>query len=428
MGLMSGDVVIRARGLGKRYRIGCHERFHGSLRESLTNFALTPVRKLAAIGRGEPLRQQSETIWALEDVDLDVRRGEVLGVIGRNGAGKSTLLKILSRITEPTTGRVELTGRVGSLLEVGTGFHPELTGRENIFLNGAILGMTRDEVIRKFDEIVEFSEIERFLDTPVKRYSSGMHVRLAFAVAAHLEPDILIVDEVLAVGDAQFQKKCLGKMEDVGNQGRTVLLVSHNMAMISNLCRRGIVLNDGQLLFDGQASDAVVTYHQVANRRSAGREPEYSSETAEFLGAELLTPSVGSKITIHDEVTVRMKYRLVSPTRGRSVPNFHFFVADGRCAFVDSAQGIEPEVPPGVYRADCTIPRHFLNEGAYVVGMALTSFFNNGTFEIEFFDKTALTFNVVDPMDERSNRYGYGGPIPGVVRPRLKWSVAKEPA
>ncbi len=255
-----GEVVIRAEGLGKRYRIGRHEAPYKTLRESLSGLAMAPVRRLEALARGRPLRREKETIWALKDVNLDVRQGEVLGVIGRNGAGKSTLLKILSRITEPTEGRVVLNGRVGSLLEVGTGFHPELTGRENIYLNGAILGMRKTEIDRRFDEIVDFAEIDRFLDTPVKRYSSGMYVRLAFAVAAHMESEILLIDEVLAVGDAEFQKKCLSKMKDVATKQRTVIFVSHNMAAVEQLCHRSILLQHGMLEFDASSKDVIDRY------------------------------------------------------------------------------------------------------------------------------------------------------------------------
>ncbi len=239
------DIAIRVENLSKHYRIGVER--HDTLRDALSDFRLG----ILDFGRKSPKSKianpKSEEFWALRDVSFEVQRGEVVGVIGRNGAGKSTLLKILSRITEPTTGFVELHGRVGSLLEVGTGFHPELTGRENIYLNGAILGMKRTEIARKFDEIVAFSEIEKFLDTPVKRYSSGMYVRLAFAVAAHLEPEILLVDEVLAVGDAAFQKKCLGKMGDIAGEGRTVLFVSHNMAAVLELCTHAIVLQSGEM-------------------------------------------------------------------------------------------------------------------------------------------------------------------------------------
>ena len=250
------DTVIRVDGLGKLYQIGPREN-HQTLRESLMAALRRPWRGLLPVAA--PHTDPSQ-FWALRNVSFEVSRGEVVGIIGRNGAGKTTLLKLLSRISEPTEGRAEICGRVGSLLEVGTGFHPELTGRENIYLNGAILGMPRSETSRKFDEIVAFSEIEKFLDTPVKRYSSGMYMRLAFAVAAHLEPDVLIVDEVLAVGDAAFQRKCLGKMGDVASQGRTVLFVSHNMAAVQGLCSRGIVLHTGGLTFDGPAADAVGRY------------------------------------------------------------------------------------------------------------------------------------------------------------------------
>jgi lipopolysaccharide transport system ATP-binding protein len=231
------DTAIQVEALGKRYRIG-RVRFTNTLRDAITHAIAVPFRRL----RGPLTSPGDDTFWALKDVSFEVKRGEVVGVIGRNGAGKSTLLKILSRITEPTEGEARIFGRVGSLLEIGTGFHPELTGRENIFLNGAILGMKRGEILSKFDEIVAFSEIEKFIDTPVKHYSSGMYVRLAFGVAAHLEPEILVVDEVLAVGDAEFQKKCLGKMRQVGNEMRTVLFVSHNMAAVQTLCDRVVML------------------------------------------------------------------------------------------------------------------------------------------------------------------------------------------
>jgi len=259
---VSDSPIIRVDRLSKRYRLQ-HEARHDTLRDSLSHGARSLARRLL---RGNTPTMETEDFWALRDVSFEVNRGEVVGVIGRNGAGKSTLLKVLSRITEPTSGRVELRGRVASLLEVGTGFHPELSGRENIFLNGAILGMSRAEITRKFDEIVAFAEVERFLDTPVKHYSSGMYVRLAFAVAAHLEPEILIVDEVLAVGDAQFQKKCLGKMRDVASQeGRTVLLVSHNLGQISALASRCVVLESGRVKFHGPTAEALPLYFGSAD-------------------------------------------------------------------------------------------------------------------------------------------------------------------
>jgi len=272
------ESVIEVEDLSKCYRIGAKEESNKTFREVFVDAFRAPVRNFIRLrdltkfeanpphGTDGSIKvQNSDIIWALRDVFFEVKEGEVLGIIGRNGAGKSTLLKILSRITEPTAGDVRLYGRVSSLLEVGTGFHPELTGRENIFLNGAILGMRKGEIARKFDEIVSFAEIEKFLDTPVKRYSSGMYVRLAFAVAAHLEPEIMVVDEVLAVGDVQFQKKCLGKMQAVGKEGRTVLFVSHNMAAISRLCNRALLLEAGQCVSIGSVSDVIATYLRERN-------------------------------------------------------------------------------------------------------------------------------------------------------------------
>jgi lipopolysaccharide transport system ATP-binding protein len=259
------DVVIRVDGLSKQYRIGVKLDGYKTLRETLTDGFVAPFRRTMKLLRGQAsgAADMDEKIWALKDVSFEIKRGEVVGIIGRNGAGKTTLLKILSRITEPTEGCAEIHGRIGSLLEVGTGFHPELTGRENIYLNGAILGMKKRQMDRKFDEIVAFAEIEKFIDTPVKHYSSGMYVRLAFAVAAHLEPEILLVDEVLAVGDAAFQKKCLGKMGEVAEGGRTVLFVSHNMAAVRNLCNKSIVLENGQRLFTGRTYDAISHYNKT---------------------------------------------------------------------------------------------------------------------------------------------------------------------
>lgn len=258
------DIAVRVENLGKRYRIGGSQERYKTLRDTLVSNVSAPIRRICNPGHTS---RNLETIWALKDVSLEVKHGEVIGIIGCNGAGKTTLLKILSRITEPTEGRVEIHGRVGSLLEVGTGFHPELTGRENIYLNGAILGMKRAEINRKFDEIVEFAEIEKFLDTPVKRYSSGMYVRLAFAVAAHLEPEILLVDEVLAVGDAAFQKKCLGKMGDMAKHGRTVLFVSHNMGAVRGLCMRAIWIDLGQIVVDADTESTISSYLDSIGRK-----------------------------------------------------------------------------------------------------------------------------------------------------------------
>jgi len=268
------DIAIRVENLGKQYRIGAKQERYNRFTEQVMDSITAPIRRAKqALQRSNvPTSSPSnDIIWALKDVSFEVQRGEVVGVIGRNGAGKSTLLKILSRITEPTTGRVELHGRVSSLLEVGTGFHPELTGRENVFLNGAILGMRREEIEQKFDEIVAFSGVEQFLDTPAKRYSSGMQVRLAFAVAAHLEPEILLIDEVLAVGDAAFQQKCLGKMSEVAGQGRTILFVSHNMGAVASLCPRAILIADGRIAVTGSSTDVITAYlHEATSREHDG--------------------------------------------------------------------------------------------------------------------------------------------------------------
>jgi lipopolysaccharide transport system ATP-binding protein len=264
------NLAIRVENLSKRYYIGQGKTAaYETLSERITDMLTSPIRSMRSVLQGQSSAVASDSIWALKDVSFEVEHGEVVGIIGRNGAGKSTLLKILSQITEPTSGYVDLYGRIGALLEVGTGFHPELTGRENVFLNGAILGMSRNDIQRKFDEIVDFSGVEKFIDTPVKHYSSGMQVRLAFAVAAHLEPEILVVDEVLAVGDAEFQKRCLGKMGDVTKEGRTVLFVSHNMAAVSSLCNRAILLEEGQMRLSNSTDEVINTYlYGVRSRRT----------------------------------------------------------------------------------------------------------------------------------------------------------------
>ena len=298
------DLAIRCAGIGKQYRIGQRESYR-ALRDTLSDAITSPFRRLrtALEGGNGGSADATPTIWALKDVSLEIRQGEVVGIIGRNGAGKSTLLKILSRITKPTRGTADIYGRVGSLLEVGTGFHAELTGRENVYLNGAILGMQKAEVARKFDEIVAFSELETFIDTPVKRYSSGMYMRLAFAVAAHLEPEIMLVDEVLAVGDAQFQAKCLGKMQDVSRGGRTVVFVSHSMPSIRRLCTRAVLLADGVVEFDGGVEEAVDRYlvHNLASDFACDPDPQKPAITR-------------GSATWRQESGIRLEVSFASPT------------------------------------------------------------------------------------------------------------------
>ena len=419
--------IIKVEGLGKQYSIGTQGSAYSTLREVLTKKLRSPLSQR----RNKPRDQK---IWALRDVSFEVNPGEVVGIIGRNGAGKSTLLKILSRITEPTTGRVELCGRVGSLLEVGTGFHPELTGRENIFLNGAILGMARAEIERKFDEIVAFAEIEKFLDTPVKRYSSGMYVRLAFAVAAYLEPEILLVDEVLAVGDASFQRKCLDRMKDVGQHGRTVLFVSHNMPAVTRLCERTILLDEGTILQDDQSHKVVGSYLRSGLGTTAVREwpdPEQApgNEVARLLAVRVRTEDnqTNEAVDIRKPVGIEMEYEVLQP--GHILhPNFHFFNEEGVYVFVAAEQDplwLRRPRPTGRFISRAIIPGNLLTEGSLIVGAALTI---PDPVEVLFHAREAVAFQVVDSLDGDSARGDYGGRIPGVVRPLLQWNTQFFPA
>jgi lipopolysaccharide transport system ATP-binding protein len=363
-------LAIRAEGVGKRYTIGAPRGPYGSLRESLTQALTVPFRR-RAWGRAA---SESDTLWALRDVSFEVRPGEVVGLIGRNGAGKSTLLKILARITEPTSGEVVLSGRIGSLLEIGTGFHPELTGRENVFLNGAILGMRRTEIQRKFDEIVAFAEIERFLDTPVKHYSTGMYLRLAFAVAAHLEPEILLVDEVLAVGDAAFQRKCLGKMGDVARTGRTILFVSHNMGAVTSICERGLVLEAGRVVFSGPATEAVTVY---LNQFSGAAEPPVAerrdrtgSGEVRLIGFGIQNDKDERLEAIRNGETVRLVFEYETRDgRGARNVEFHIVVrteaGDLLFQFGSRFLGRRLARIPGAGRLVCEIRRFPLVPGRY---------------------------------------------------------------
>lgn len=342
----------------------------------------------------------TEEFWALEDVSFEVKQGERIGIIGSNGAGKSTLLKILSRITEPTAGRVSLKGRTASLLEVGTGFHPELTGRENVFLNGAILGMSRVDIRQRFDEIVDFAEIEKFLDTPVKRYSSGMYVRLAFAIAAHLEPEILIVDEVLAVGDAQFQKKCLGKMGEVSSEdGRTVLFVSHNMGAVSRLCSRAVLLNSGRKVKEGKVNDVVPEYlHSGGNPNSQYVQPSDPTLPMCLLGAELVKSDGSSDNTFsrNEPVAIRIRYQV-----NKAISSAHVYsvIFDAQGTYVlgtgdcDVDQNLLVKTrKPGVYQCEYKIPAYTLNQGTYSVSISLGIPYQENFQEPD----NVLVFNIVD--------------------------------
>jgi len=376
------DVVIRAEGLGKRYLIG-HETERESyvaLRDVIARTARNFARSAGNMVRGRQLvaGNEIEEFWALKDVDFEIRRGEVVGIIGRNGAGKSTLLKILSRITEPTTGRVEILGRVASLLEVGTGFHAELTGRENIFLNGAILGMSRAEIKRKFDEIVAFAEVEKFLDTPVKRYSSGMYVRLAFAVAAHLEPEILIVDEVLAVGDAEFQKKCLGKMKDVAGGGRTVLFVSHSQPAIRSLCSRGLLLSSGAVVYAGRVDDLFRQYNstvQAQSRISWRADEGPGNEEVRLHALEVRQEGESNVFDSSLPTRIVMEVDCAVVPEGLNI-GFELSYDNGSTILwshhTDDSEDRWPDITLGRNRLECVLPPSWLNAGRYFVAPKLS--------------------------------------------------------
>jgi len=401
--------IVRVQGLCKQYRIGVRRASDDAVHETFFRNVRSPFRLLK---RKHDLH--SELIWALKDISFEVEPGEALGIVGRNGAGKSTLLKILSRITEPTSGRVQLFGRVGSLLEVGTGFHPELTGRENVYLNGAILGMRKAEIERKFDEIVAFSEIEKFIDTPVKWYSSGMYMRLAFAVAANFEPEILIVDEVLAVGDGPFQKKCLGKMGEISRAGRTVIFVSHNMGAIEALCNRVLWLVDGELVEQAETEKVVSDY--VSTSVSVSTEKVWDdpseapgNEMIKLHSAKLrsLAPRDSGEICIDAPIELRFEFWNYQPN-ANLLFNIHLSTVQGVHVFT-ATSGLKPR-PRGLIRETVTIPANFLNHGMYTItiqagqeaGISL------------FVHPDVLIFEVRD--------FEWHGTWPGVIKPTLEWS------
>jgi len=416
----TSDVVLRVEGLGKRYRIGAREERATTLSKAAARVLKSPFAYLASVLR--PPRED-EIIWALKDVSFEVKRGEVVGIIGRNGAGKSTLLKILSRITEPTEGRAEIRGRVGSLLEVGTGFHPELTGRENIYLNGAILGMKKAEIDRKFDEIVAFAEVEKFIDTPVKRYSSGMYVRLAFAVAAHLEPEILLVDEVLAVGDAAFQKKCLGKMQAMATQERTVLFVTHNMPMTLNLCTAGILLDNGRVHAQGTMAATVQEYmKKTSSSASAADFPRRDPDGLKlaFRSVRILDDKglAVSQVLLPKGFTVQLTYEVYRPLRGVQVA-FELWNSMGICVLCSTNLDSEPEAvarttPAGEYRTRCFVPGTFLRPGRYLLTLSASI----PGLEVLAEEKEAVGFDVVD-CEGPEAKLAQGRR--GAVAPILSW-------
>lgn len=419
------DTAIQVENLGKKFRIGHQMPRQTTLRDALVDGTKRLSRRMM-----QPFSQQmfnSNEFWALRDISFEVKRGDRLGIIGRNGAGKSTLFKLLSRITEPSTGCIAIEGRVASLLEVGTGFHPELTGKENIYLNGAILGMSKAEIKRNFDAIVAFAEVEKFLDTPVKRYSSGMYVRLAFAVAAHLEAEILIVDEVLAVGDRQFQQKCLNKMEDVTKQGRTVLFVSHDMAAVRSLCDRAILLANGQVVMEGDPLSAIETYLSTKLTETEGQVVWADDTTApggdemRLRAIRLLEPNgeIASTFDVSQPIEIEISYEVKQPLRDMRI-SLWILTVYGEVAFITTDQNFRSSssVLPGQYKTICTIPGRLLNVGKYIVKV------DSDIPGIQILEPggeyLSFTTEALGDRDYSSEKWL------GAIRPQLDWKIVCE--
>jgi lipopolysaccharide transport system ATP-binding protein len=425
------DIAIRVHNLSKQYRIGSKQQGYKTLRDTLAETFVSPFRRAQKLLRGQPYgaAELDETIWALSDVSCEIKRGEVVGIIGRNGAGKTTLLKILSRITEPTEGFAEIHGRVGSLLEVGTGFHPELSGRENIYLNGAILGMRKAEIQRKFDEIVDFAEIDKFIDTPVKHYSSGMYVRLAFAVAAHMEPEILLVDEVLAVGDAAFQKKCLAKMGDVAKEGRTVLFVSHNMVALQSLCQRAVLLQEGFVVEQGDTISVINTYLDQSStytleQRWTRIDSAPGNELVRLHSARILTDggTVPDKITVWTPLNLEFCYWNLVPDAKLNL-SLILYNTQGTIVF-NTTSSFESQwhgkpFSKGMFRSCCALPGKLLNDGSYYLDLLIVM----DTTRVLYTFKEILRFDVRE--DPRARKGHWYGKVPGVIRPQLNWQTEK---
>jgi len=429
------DNAIKVENISKQYRIGAYQH-KKNLREAVKDALTAPFRRAGRLLRGQATSaaELDETIWALKDVSFEVKQGEVVGIIGRNGAGKSTILKILSRITEPTQGFADIKGRVGSLLEVGTGFHSELSGRENIYLNGAILGMKRSEIDQNFDEIVAFSEVEKFIDTPVKHYSSGMYLRLAFAVAAHLKPEILIIDEVLAVGDARFQEKCINKMRDVSHTGRTVLFVSHNMHAITRLCERAIMFEEGRVVQDGPSHLVVRNYMNTGINMQAEQcwpDPAAAPGTdlARIQAVRLRDENglVCKFFDIRQPVAVEMEYDVLKDGQV-FLPHFRFINADDISVFEsldnDPRWRRKPR-PKGRYVSSVTIPGNFMAEGKLYVSCHLITLYPP---VVQFSLRKIISFEVTDCGKGDSARSDWLGDMEGVVWPLWDWKTSYRPA
>ncbi len=417
------DLAIKVENISKAYRIGLKEQRHDTLGAAMAAWVRSPLRnfkKLKSLSNFNN-HDDADIFWALRDISFEVRKGEVLGIIGKNGAGKSTLLKILSRITEPTSGRIEIYGRVASLLEVGTGFNPELTGRENVYLNGTILGMTKKEIDVKFDEIIAFSGVEKFIDTPVKRYSSGMKVRLAFSVAAHLDPEILIIDEVLAVGDAEFQKKCLGKMQDLsGKQGRTVLFVSHDMSAVQRLCSKSLLLQNGNILIQDFTEKVISFYFNPGNSIIANISEK---SLIGLLKVEIINSQfeIVKSVDITSKIGVKIYYRINTDQETSYTMGINIYDELGGHLFTSHDVEFANRnifFKKGDYSCVVWIPENLLAEGIFRVSIASMSY---NPYIVHFHELDAISFFIVDMIDGTSARGNYTGKMPGQLRPLLKW-------
>lgn len=440
--IKSNNSALKVENIAKRYRIGLKENEHDTLGSAVFDLLKSPFRNFRRYrslykfenDEGNPndeaQNDHKDIIWALRDVSFDMERGEVLGIVGKNGAGKSTLLKILSRVTHPTKGNVQINGRVSTLLEVGTGFHPELTGRENVYLNGTILGMSKAEISKKFDEIVHFSGVEKFIDTPVKRYSSGMKVRLAFSVASHLQAEIIIVDEVLAVGDSDFQKKCIAKMEDAGQLGKTVLIVSHNMASINRLCSRAILIEDGIIKMDGPPDKVVMEYLSLSSGTTAAKEwsdpaTAPGKDVARLLSVRAVNVEgkVRETFDIRRSIILEMGYEVMKDGYVL-LPHFRIINESGIFVFEtleNDPQWRKKKRPKGYYVSRVEIPGNFLSEGLLYVSCHLLTMFPN---VIQFSEKQIIAFQVVDSYEDDSARGDWQGKLLGVVRPLFDWKTS----
>lgn len=431
-----GEVVLKIENLSKQYRLGLVGT--GTISHDLNRW----WHKIR--GKGDPylkigdtndrtVQGESKYVWALKDINLEVERGDVLGIVGKNGAGKSTLLKVLSKVTGPTIGSIKAKGTVASLLEVGTGFHPELTGKENIFLNGAILGMTKKEIKRKFDDIVEFAGVEKYIDTPVKRYSSGMHVRLAFAVAAFLESDIMIIDEVLAVGDAEFQKKCIGKINDVSQKGRTVLFVSHNMSTVSNICNKAIMLKNGELFASGDTNTIVQKYLREAKEdeliRVWDEEKAPGNKKARLRKCEIIfgreSTNEEAFLNINNTMQIVMEYEILEDIF-QPIPQLHFFNERGENAFISYGHVLNQfdsdkaeKVSPGKYRSVVNVPKDIFNARTYYISVGLVELKFR---EIIFYEEHCLSLTLEEDLELRE--FVYMDRVEGVLRPKLNWETS----